>query len=58
MAEHFLYILGHDGVHLCQILIELADIPLGPSIEIQLLRLLDEGVYTDKPSNSCGLIIK
>jgi len=42
MAENLSDVARHDLVHLRNILIQLADITLSASVQVQLLRLLDE----------------
>lgn len=44
LAQHILDVLCHDGVDLCQVIIELVNVALGPCVCILLLCSLDEGV--------------
>ena len=52
LAKHILNVLRHDRVHLYQIFIQLADIPLCPGVHIQLLGSLDDSVCSTRvPAN-------
>lgn len=44
MIQNILYILCHDGVHFRDVLCQLCHVSLRPSIHVQFLCLLYEGI--------------
>ena len=47
VAKNLLDVLGHDGVHLRQVLVQLAEVALRSGVLVRLFRALHKGICAD-----------